>query len=154
MNHLRIWLTALSSAGVASLAAAPTCATTSSLTVTMNALNGSGENGTATITQEANGIKVVVSLENAHGSQPTHIHTGTCSNINPAPEYALVNTVDGHGSSEVKGVKIDQFLARPYAINVHTSAADLASYVSCGDIKAGVSETPAPQALHRPASRR
>jgi hypothetical protein len=125
--------------GVAFAAAAiapSVAATPASLTVKMIALNGSGENGTATITQDANGIAVAVSLPGAKGSQPTHIHIGTCANLNKAPEYALKNTVDGKGASTVPGVTIAQLLKGHYAINVHKSAADLATYVSCGNITA------------------
>jgi len=137
MNVLRISLAALALAGLASAFAAPATAATSAVTVTMKALNGSGEDGTATITQEADGIKVVVSLKNAPAAaQPTHIHIGTCGNINKAPEYGLVSLENGSSTSEVKGVTIDQLLAGHYAINVHKSADDLGTYVSCGDIKA------------------
>jgi Cu/Zn superoxide dismutase len=102
--------------------AAPAMATTNTLTVTMKALNGSNENGTAVLTQTGSSVRVVVKLDNAPATaQPTHIHIGTCGNINKAPEYALV---------------IDQLLKMHYAINVHKSATDLATYVSCGDIKA------------------
>ncbi|MBV8491827.1 MAG: hypothetical protein JO199_14970 [Candidatus Eremiobacteraeota bacterium] len=103
----------------------------------MKPLNGSGEDGTATITQEGDGIKVVVSLKGAPAEpQPTHIHIGTCGAIKAAPEYALVSLENGSSTSTVKGVTIDQLLAGHYAINVHKSVDDLGTYVSCGDIKA------------------
>ena len=136
MKYRRIPLVALAFASLASLAAATATATTSSLTVKMNALNGSGESGTVTLTQESNGVEVVFKLDNAKGSQPAHIHEGTCSNLNPSPLYPLSNVVNGTSTSELMGVKIDQLLAGHYAINVHKSAADLATYVSCGDIVA------------------
>ena len=108
-----------------------------SLKIEMNALNNSGENGTAVLTQTNDGVRVVVELANAPASaQPTHIHLGTCGNINKAPEYALVPTMDGRGTSVVAGVKLSDLLKGHYAINVHKSPTDLATYVSCGNITA------------------
>jgi Cu/Zn superoxide dismutase len=117
--------------------AAPAIAGTNTLTVTMKALNGSNENGTAVLTQTGSSVRVVVKLDNAPATaQPTHIHIGTCGNINKAPEYALVSVMNGKSTSIVPGITIDQLLKSHYAINVHKSASDLATYVSCGDIKA------------------
>ncbi len=119
--------------------AGPACAfaASDSLTIPMKALNDSGETGTAVLTQQDDGVHVAVTLKNAPKDtpQPTHIHIGTCGNINKAPEYSLVNTVDGKGDSVVKGVKLSDLTAGKYAINVHKSSDDLATYVSCGDIK-------------------
>lgn len=107
------------------------------LTVQMKALNGSGENGTAVLTQESDGVHIALALKNGPKDtpQPTHIHIGTCGNIKKAPEYALNNTVDGKGESTVKGVKLSDLMAGKYAINVHKSGDDLGTYVSCGNIK-------------------
>ena len=116
--------------GGSALAAAPT-----SVTFPMKALNASGENGTATITQVKMGVKVVVSLKGApKAAQPTHIHVGTCGKINKAPEYPLLATVDGKSTTVVKGVTLAQLLAGHYAVNVHKSTTNLATYVSCGNI--------------------
>ena len=104
------------------------------VTVKMNAQNGSNENGTATLTQQADGVQVVIALENATGSQPSHIHAGTCAKLNPAPKYPLSNTVDGKGTTLVKGVTVADLVAGGFAVNVHKSASDLATYVSCGNI--------------------
>jgi hypothetical protein len=105
-------------------------------TIAMTALNGSGEDGTATITQTAEGLSVVISLKNAPKDvpQPTHIHAGNCGNINAAPEYPLSNTVNGKGSSIVKGVKLSDLMSGKFAVNVHKSADDLPTYFSCGNI--------------------
>jgi hypothetical protein len=113
------------------------------LTVKMVAENGSGETGTATLTQVEDGVRVAVKLDNPPKDtpQPTHIHVGTCANINKAPEYPLANTVDGAGVATVKGITLADLMKSPYAINVHKSGTDLATYVSCGDIKADSSMT-------------
>jgi len=112
-------------------------AATSTLTVTLNAENGSGETGTAVLTQESGDVKVVVTIKNAPaGPQPMHIHAGTCANLNPTPAYPLTSVSNGASTTTVKGVTIDDLLAKPYAINVHKSTSDLGTYVACGDIKA------------------
>ncbi|HZZ00494.1 MAG TPA: hypothetical protein VFE36_13065 [Candidatus Baltobacteraceae bacterium] len=137
MKSIRLALTAaaLVALGGATLVAAH--AATSTLTVELKAQNGSGETGTATLTQESGDVKVVVTLKNAPaGAQPAHIHTGTCANLNPAPAYPLENVSNGASTSTIKGITIDELLAKPYAINIHKSTSDLGTYVSCGDIKA------------------
>ena len=134
MNTLRTAALALAVVAIAPLSA---FAAPDSLTVPMKALNSSGEDGTAVLTQQDDGVHVAVALKNAPKDkpQPTHIHIGTCGSINKAPEYGLVNTVDGKGDSVVKGVKLSDLTAGKYAINVHKSGDDLGTYVSCGDIK-------------------
>ena len=135
MRHLRTLL-AVAALG-ASLGTVAIAATPKSITIPMKALNGSGENGTAVLTQASDGVHISVMLKGAPDiAQPTHIHVGTCGNINKAPEYALQNTVDGKGSSTVKGVNLADLLKMHYAINVHKSGTDLGTYVSCGNIKA------------------
>lgn len=123
-------------AAIAALASQVALAAPAQITVTMKALNDSGETGTATITQQTDGVKIVVDLKNApKAAQPTHVHVGTCGKIKAAPEYPLVNTEDGKGTTVLKGVTIEQLLKGDYAINVHKSADDLGTYVSCGNIK-------------------
>jgi len=127
--------TTLATLALAGIALSATAATPVAITIPLAALNHSGETGTATLTQVAGGVKVVVALKHAPaGAQPTHIHIGTCGNINKAPEYPLVNTVNGAGTSTVAGVTLKQLLAGKYAINVHKSTMDLATYVACGNI--------------------
>ena len=106
------------------------------ITLSMKPLNGSGEDGVATLTQTAEGVHVVIALNHApDDAQPTHIHIGSCNAINRAPEYGLALTVNGKSDSVVKGVTLSDLLKSKYAINVHKSASDLGTYVSCGDIK-------------------
>lgn len=136
MKRIRLALTAAAVVALAGVTLAAAHAATTAVTVDMKALNGSGETGTATLTQESDGVKVVVSLKNAPAdAQPTHIHIGTCGNISKAPEYALVSLQNGSSTSVVKGVSLADLLKGHYAINVHKSASDLGTYVSCGDIK-------------------
>lgn len=137
MKSIRLALTAAAMVAIGGATFVAARAATTAVTVDMKALNGSGETGTATLTQESDGVKVVVSLKNAPAeAQPTHIHIGTCGNISKAPEYALVSLENGTSTSVVKGVALDDLLKGHYAINVHKSTSDLGTYVSCGDIKA------------------
>lgn len=113
---------------------APASAATSTLTVKMSAQNGSGENGTATLTQTGSDVKVVIAIPNGPaGPQPAHIHDGTCPGVQGVA-YPLSSLASGDSTTTVKGVTIDQLLAGKYAINVHESTSNLGKYVSCGDI--------------------
>ncbi len=130
MKRLSVLLACLMLAGYA----IPTAAATASLTVPLKAQNGSGENGTATLTQVGGDVKVAISIPNGPaGPQPAHIHTGTCSALGGVA-YMLTSLANGSSTTTVKGVTIDQLLAAKDAINVHKSANDLGVYVSCGNI--------------------
>jgi hypothetical protein len=135
MKVLRFVLLGTAFAGI--LAASAAADAPMSVTVKMVAQNGSGETGTAVLTQTDDGVKVAVTLDGAPKDtpQPTHIHEGTCAKLNPAPKYPLSNTVNGSSTSTVKGVKLSDLLAGTYAINVHKSGTEIGTYVSCGDIK-------------------
>jgi hypothetical protein len=107
-------------------------------TVQLKAQNGSNESGTATITEMGNNeIQVVVNLSNGTTvAQPAHIHKGTCANLNPTPQYPLTSLVDGKSTTTVKGTNLTDLTSEPYAVNVHKSATEASTYVSCGDITA------------------
>lgn len=137
MKPIRLALAAIALGAVTFAFAAPVTAATSTLTVNLNAQNASGETGTATLTQQPDGVQVVISLANAPAAaQPAHIHLGTCDKLNPAPEYPLESIMAGNSTTLVKGVTIDQLLAKTSAINVHKSTSDLGTYVACGNIAA------------------
>jgi hypothetical protein len=105
------------------------------LTVTLKAQNGSGQDGTATITKTGeNSVHVVVHLSNGTAEpQPAHIHPGTCATLNPKPTYPLTNVVNGDSVTDVNA-NIEDLANEGFAINVHKSAAEVGTYVSCGDI--------------------
>lgn len=131
MKGLLTIMAALLATSAVAYAAAPT-----TLTVPMKALNNSGETGTATLTQLPNGVKVEVSIKGAPtASQPTHIHPGTCTKLNPAPEAPLSPLTNGKSVTVLSGKKLSDLLGGKYSINVHKSSNDLATYVSCGVIK-------------------
>lgn len=119
--------------------ALPVAAATATLTVNLAAQNGSGENGTAVLTQVGADVKVVISIPNGPaGPQPAHIHTGTCAALGGVA-YPLQSLTSGSSTTTIKGVTIDQLVAGKNAINVHKSASDLGTYVSCGSIMPAMS---------------
>lgn len=128
----------LAAFGMAALlgAAGAAAATPQTITVTMNAENNSGESGTATLTELTNGVKVTLALTHAPSTaQPTHIHAGTCTKLNPAPELPLTSTINGKSTTMLTGKKLSDFSGGKFSINVHKSTNDLKTYVSCGTIK-------------------
>lgn len=134
MKHLSLLLASLVFVTVAQLSAA---AATSSLTVTLTAQNGSGESGTARLTQTGPDIQVVIALKGGPSTtpQPAHIHDGTCANLKGvANGGGLSPVVNGSSTTIVKGMTIDKLLAGSYAINVHESKENIGKYVSCGNI--------------------
>ncbi len=101
------------------------------------AQNGSGETGTATMYDGAKGL--IVKLRTDGGGevdQPAHIHKGTCEKLDPKPAYPLKMVHDGQSETTVEGVTLAQLQKAPYAINVHKSAKEATTYVSCGNIVA------------------
>lgn len=106
-------------------------------TVNLGAQNGSGQTGTATIVDKGTGVLVTVTVSNEPkgASEPTHIHLGTCSKLNPAPWKPLSNTVNGVSTTTVPGVTVAQLTGKTkYAINLHKSLKQISVYVSCGGI--------------------
>lgn len=103
-------------------------------TITMKAQNGSGEDGTATLTQSGADLTVTISIPSGPTTpQPAHIHTGSCADLGGV-KYPLTNVVSGKSTTTLKGVSLASVQTGGFAINVHKSASDLGTYVSCGDI--------------------
>jgi len=80
-------------------------------------------------------------------AHPSHIHVGTCDQLDPNPAYPLsdvaaVSADATRGDVEVGNstvdVTLDELLASPYAINVHESAENVANYIACGNISGPV----------------
>ena len=67
-------------------------------------------------------------------AQPAHIHKGSCANLDPKPAYPLNNVVNGKSDTTVM-VGWNELAKGGYAINIHKSATDLATYTSCGNIE-------------------
>lgn len=114
----------------------------SEVTIQLGTLNNSGESGTATLTAAGAQTKVVLSItgQPAGVDQPTHIHEGNCTTLNPAPKYPLTDVKDGKSETTVNA-SLSDLLNGGFGINVHKSASDLPTYVVCGDIpKVGPNE--------------
>jgi hypothetical protein len=111
------------------------------MTVNLVEQNGSSESGTARLTAAGDKTKVVLDVRNpsatmASEPQPAHIHKGSCAKLDPTPAYALADVMDGKSTSTVD-VKLDVLRHGAFAINVHKSAAQIQTYVACGEIGTG-----------------
>ena len=122
-------------ATLALAAAGATLAQDKPMTVDLAAQNASGEKGTATLTPQGDKTQVVIKLAGAPSdAQPAHIHDGSCAKIDPKPRVPLQNVVNG-SSTTTLDMKLGDIVSKGGAINVHKSAADLKTYVACGDLK-------------------
>jgi hypothetical protein len=112
-----------------------------SVTVPLNAQNGSGVSGTATLTDMGTTTQVVVNVtgEPAGGAEPEHIHTGSCANLGGV-KYPLANVVNGTATTVVN-VSLASLQTGGFAINLHESAANISHYIACGDIPAVAAAT-------------
>jgi hypothetical protein len=103
--------------------------------VTLDALNGSGESGTATLHPQGAKTLVVIRLTGGSGvEQPAHFHLGTCDRYQPRPLYPLEDVVDGK-STTLLAVPIEKLDAGDLIVNVHKSYADIATQAACGVAK-------------------
>lgn len=102
--------------------------------VTLNAQNGSGEDGSATLSEENGKVTVTIKVSNGTSApQPAHIHRGTCATLDPKPTYPLTSVVNGESVTTLD-VSLATLMSEPYAINIHKSATEASTYVSCGDL--------------------
>jgi hypothetical protein len=97
--------------------------------------NASGITGLAVLAPRGEMTNVVVDMIQSFDidPQPTHIHKGTCADLDPKPAYALPNLEDGIGGGDVP-VSLEELREGGYAINVHKSVAEPDMYVACGEI--------------------
>lgn len=108
------------------------------MTVALSAQNDSGQDGTATLTEEDGKVMVEIEVESSDEgegiAQPAHIHMGAC----PEPgeiAYPLTNVVDGESETTLDVTLAELKEQLPLAINVHKSAAEISVYTSCGDLE-------------------
>lgn len=101
----------------------------------LHAQNGSHEYGTVALKPHGSSTTVEIHLINAPDgtAQPAHIHTGSCSKLDPAPKYPLTSVLDGTSETTVK-VPLATMAGSPMAVNIHKSANDLKDYVACADL--------------------
>ena len=138
---------------LACLALAPSAAAQQSpVTVPLTAQNGSGITGNATLTDLGNNqTRVQISITPATGDHPAHIHMGTCANLDPTPEFPLTNVQNGT-STTVVNQALSTIMRTQRAINLHLSAAEIATYVACGDIPVVGSQPPSSGPAAQPAA--
>lgn len=132
MHALR---TALAAVSIAAIACAAAGAYPSSLKLRLYAQNRPGKTGTATLEQVPGGVKIVIKMPGGqNGTQPAHIHTGTCAKLNPVPTYALSSIVHGSSTTTISGISLGDLLKGAYVIDIHESSADTKRYVACAPI--------------------
>jgi hypothetical protein len=127
--------TTFAAAVIATIASTAAGAYPSTLTLRLYAQNRPGETGTATLEQVPGGVKIVIKMAGGqNGTQPIHIHAGTCAKLNPVPSYTLTNIVHGSSTTTISGITLGDLLKGPYVIDVHESSADIKRYVACAAI--------------------
>lgn len=110
--------------------------------VLFSPLEDSGVDATASLRRKGERTVIEIWAEGAMGDHPTHIHQGTCDDLDPNPEFPLTNiqlrTAGLTGTSETTvDVPLAELLGEPHLILIHRSAKNIGSYLACGDIVAG-----------------
>jgi hypothetical protein len=115
------------------------------IVIPLQALNGSNQTGSATLTPAGQKTNVVIAINGAtpDSVEPAHIHPGTCAKLNPKPSYPL-NSVTGGSSSTTLNVPLSSLQTGGFAINVHQSMTNISTYVACGNIPAATNATTSP----------
>jgi hypothetical protein len=108
---------------------------TTTLVVKLNAKNGSGVSGTATVTEHAGHPRIVVTLKRpvrVRGSLPAHLHVGPCT-IDPNfnVQSSLTNVVNGSSVTLLKYTTWATFRAGRFSIHVHAPGYTV---IACGDV--------------------
>lgn len=160
------WLAPFVVLALVLLLAAPAAAQGNPVTITLPAVNGSGESGTVTLTpsggtiteliivlsnqpllqtqyQTINGQKVInPSTYGGAAPQLASIYTGTCASHAPTSPPNLGATtpngpnVTGNGWLVIK-MPVDQILAGHYVVAVHKDATEASPLVACAALVAG-----------------
>ncbi|MDQ6692975.1 MAG: hypothetical protein M3014_00925 [Chloroflexota bacterium] len=108
-----------------------------SMTIKLNELHGSGDFGTATLTDlGSNQVRVVIQMGGSmpmEHNHPVHIHKGTCAALDPTPAFPLNAVTNGKSDTTVP-VSLAALMAGSYAINLHESPSAITTYTACGEI--------------------
>ena len=98
--------------------------------------NGSGVTGSVTLTARDDGTtRVTVDVDPAgHPNMPAHIHSGTCNELIPQPEFPLLNIVEGQSTTDLI-VPLDELLRGPVALNLHASNDDMKTSTACVELR-------------------
>jgi hypothetical protein len=105
--------------------------------LTLEAENGSGVSGLATLAEAKDGGQTVVNVlvVGAPAGAVAIVHAGTCENLDPTPAY-LLSPVDANGASEttIDASLRDLRVMGEYAIAIYASVGDLSKPIACGEI--------------------
>lgn len=98
---------------------------------------GSGQSGTATLTEVDGGkTRIVIELSNPpQEQQPSHVHPGSCDDLGP-PVAGLSNVFDGKAETVVD-MSLDELRTGELVVHAHKSAQEYATSVACARIPAG-----------------
>lgn len=110
--------------------------------VIFSPLNDSGIDGSASLRRKGDRTVIEIWADGAMGDHPTHIHQGSCDDLDPNPEFPLTNvqlrTAGLTGTSETTvDVPLAELLDEPHLILIHRSAKDIGTYFACGNVVAG-----------------
>lgn len=103
--------------------------------ITLNELNNSGVSGTVQLIDKGTQTEVIISEngEPSGASEPAHIHSGQCGPTLGKVVYPLKN-VEGGKSDTTVNASLASISTGQFAVNVHQSAANIGTYVACGNI--------------------
>jgi LPXTG-motif cell wall-anchored protein len=108
-----------------------------STTLQLREQNNSGISGTATFTPAGGGLTVDLKVTGAGaGAYPAHIHEGTCTQLNPTPQFTLASVTNSSSNSVIQ-TTLQSLTSSPHAVHMHKSADELSVYVACADINPG-----------------
>lgn len=132
-------------------APAPAPAPPGTVVVPLQAIGGSNQTGSATLTSAGNKTNVVIALNGvaADAVEPAHIHQGTCAKLDPKPMYGLTSVAGGQSATTLN-MPLSALQTGGFAINVHQSGTNLATYVACGNIPAAATTPTQPTGAATP----
>jgi hypothetical protein len=104
------------------------------LEITFAELNDSGISGTATLYEMGAQTLVELDLDGTGENHPTHIHEGTCDNIEPVAAYDLTNVGPEGTSTTLVDVSLSDLLNGEYVIDLHLAPDQLGLLIACADI--------------------
>lgn len=98
--------------------------------------NGSGQSGTAMLTEVERGrTRIVVELANPpQAPQPSHVHPGSCDDLGP-PVAGLSNVVGGKAETVID-MSLDELRTGKLVVHAHKSAQEYDTSVACARIPA------------------
>ena len=111
--------------------------TDGSISFALEELSGSGQSGTAVLTDQGNMTQVELSISaGALETELVHIHTGQCGDTLGGGVFPLTSFVGGSGSSStLVAATLDSVMDGGHAINLH-QAGSPGTYTACGNIPA------------------